>query len=36
MYTSLMQEQEKSDNPQTEVIYNYEFPHGYEKKTQAP
>lgn len=31
-----LQEPEKSDNPLTEVIYNYEFPHGYEKKTQAP
>lgn len=29
-------ETEKSDNPLTEVIYSYELPHGYEKKTQAP
>lgn len=39
MCTSLMQylrETEKSDNPLTKVMYSYELPHGYEKKTQAP
>lgn len=36
MCTSLMQylrETEKSDNPLTKVMYSYELPHGYEKKT---